>query len=54
MIRAWRYGDIVFAQGHDIVSDMGTTWRTGFREVVDTEAMFLRVFESYRRSRVIP
>ena len=51
---SWRYGDVVFASGHDIVSDMGTTWRTGFHEVVDTEAMFLRVFDSYRRERIIP
>jgi hypothetical protein len=51
---SWRYGDFVFASGHDIVSDMGKAWRAGFREVVDTEAMFLRVFESYRRDRIIP
>jgi nucleoside-diphosphate-sugar epimerase len=51
---AWRYVDVVFSTGHDIVSDMGKTWRTGFHEVVDTEAMFLRVFESYRRDRIIP
>jgi nucleoside-diphosphate-sugar epimerase len=51
---SWRYGDIVFSTGHDIVSDMGKTWRTGFREVMDTEAMFLRVFASYRRDGIIP
>jgi nucleoside-diphosphate-sugar epimerase len=50
----WRYGDVVFSTGHDIVSDMGRTWRAGFREVIDTEAMFLRVFDSYRRDGVIP
>jgi nucleoside-diphosphate-sugar epimerase len=51
---SWRYGDIVFSSGHDIVSDIGKTWRAGFREAVDTEAMFLRLFDSYRASRIIP
>jgi nucleoside-diphosphate-sugar epimerase len=51
---AWRYGDVVFSTAHDIVSDMGRTWRAGFREAVDSEAMFLRVFEAYRRDRIIP
>lgn len=53
-IVAWPYGDIVFATGHDIVSSMSKTWRAGFREVVDTEAMFLALFESYRSTRIIP
>jgi nucleoside-diphosphate-sugar epimerase len=53
-IVSWRYGDIVFNTGHDIVSDMGKAWRAGFHEVIDTEAMFLRVFDSYRRERIIP
>jgi hypothetical protein len=51
---SWRYGDIVFSSGYDIVSDMGKAWRTGWREAVDTEAMFLNLFESYRRCRIIP
>jgi nucleoside-diphosphate-sugar epimerase len=53
-IVSWAYGDIVFSTGHDIISDMGKARRFGFCEVVDTEQMFLDVFESYRRNRIIP
>jgi len=53
-IASWAYGDIVFSTGHDIVSSMAKAWRCGFRETMDTEAMFLRVFETYRAQRIIP
>ncbi len=53
-IVSWQYGDIVFSTGHDIVSGMGKAWRAGLREVMDTETMFLQVFETYRRERIIP
>jgi nucleoside-diphosphate-sugar epimerase len=53
-IVSWGYGDYVFSTGHDIVSSMSKTWRHGFREVMDTEAMFLRVFDHYRQARIIP
>jgi nucleoside-diphosphate-sugar epimerase len=53
-IVSWAYGDIVFSTEHDIISDMGKARRFGFHEVVDTEEMFLDVFESYRRDRIIP
>ena len=53
-IVSWPYGDIVFSTGHDIASSMGKAWRAGFREVMDTEAMFLEVFAKYRRERIIP
>jgi len=44
----------VFSTGHDIVSSTSKTWASGFHEVVDTEAMFLGLFERYRRERIIP
>jgi nucleoside-diphosphate-sugar epimerase len=53
-IVSWAYGDIVFSTEHDIVSGMGKAWRSGFHEVMDTEAMFLDVFARYRRARIIP
>ncbi len=53
-IVSWAYGDIVFSTDHDIISDMGKARRFGFHEAVDTEKMFLDVFESYRRDRIIP
>lgn len=53
-IVSWGYGDIVFSTEHDIISDTGKARRFGFREVIDTEEMFLDVLESYRRNRIIP
>ena len=53
-IVSWPYGDIVFSTGHDIVSSMSKARASGFREAVDTEVMFLDLFERYRRERIIP
>lgn len=53
-IVAWRHYDYVFSTEHDIISDTGKVRRFGFTECVDTEEMFSRVFESYRRDRIIP
>jgi len=53
-IVSWPYGDIVFSTGHDIISDTGKARRFGFHDVIGTEELFLQVFESYRKNRVIP
>lgn len=51
---AWSYGDFIFNAGYDIMSDTTKLRRYGFGHAVDTEAMFLRLFEHFRRSRLIP
>jgi len=53
-IVSWAYGDIVFSTGHDIISDTVKVRHFGFHEVISTEEMFLQVFESYRKNRIIP
>ena len=53
-IVSWPYGDAVFSSGWDIVSDTGKARRAGFADCVDTEAMFLDLFASYRARRIIP
>jgi nucleoside-diphosphate-sugar epimerase len=50
----WPYGDFVFNAGYDIMSDTSKLRRFGFWETIDTEAMFLRLFEHLRRNRIIP
>lgn len=50
----WRHGDFVFTPEFDVMSDTGKLRRAGFHELVDTEAMFLRLFDDYRRARIIP
>jgi len=53
-IVAWSYPENVFNSDYDIVSDMGKARRLGFHESLDTEEMFLRMFQEFRDKRVIP
>jgi nucleoside-diphosphate-sugar epimerase len=50
----WPYGDFVFAPGYDIMSDTLKLRQTGFDRCLDTEKMFLDLFEKFRAARVIP
>ncbi len=50
----WPYGDFVFAPGYDIMSDTLKLRQTGFAECIDTEKMFLDLFEKLRVARVVP
>ena len=50
----WRHGDFVFMPEFDVMSDTSRLRRHGFHELVDTEAMFLRLFDELRRERIIP
>lgn len=51
---AWPYGDFVFGAGFDIISSMTKARLHGWTEVVDTEAMFFRMFDELRAARIIP
>ena len=55
----WAKGDYTgrnsrLACEHDIIADTLRLRKTGFNEVLDSEAMFLRIFEQLRNARVIP
>jgi nucleoside-diphosphate-sugar epimerase len=53
-IAAWGFGDFIFNCGYDVISSTTKLRQAGFAEVVDSEAMFLRMFAEFRRRRVIP
>jgi nucleoside-diphosphate-sugar epimerase len=53
-VSSWRFGDFVFSWDYDMFADGSKARRFGFHEYVDTEAMFLRVFDDFRRRKVIP
>jgi len=53
-IAAWGFGDFIFNCGYDVVSSTTKLRQAGFAEVVDSEAMFLRMFGEFRRRKVIP
>jgi len=50
----WPYGDYQFRPEWDIVSSMAKASALGFRNRVDSIAMFTRQFERYRAERIIP
>jgi len=50
----WPYGDFVFQPDWDVFSSTLKLRAFGFHEVVDTERMFLEIFDLYRREKVIP
>lgn len=53
-VSSWQFGDFVFAWDYDVIADTSKSRRAGFHEYVDSEAMFLRVFQDLRDQRLIP
>jgi nucleoside-diphosphate-sugar epimerase len=53
-VSSWRFGDFVFSWDYDVIADTSKSRRAGFHEYVDTEAMFLRLFQDLRDRRIIP
>ena len=53
-VSSWAFGDFVFAWDYDVISNSSKSRRAGFHEYVDTEAMFLRIFQDLRDRRLIP
>jgi nucleoside-diphosphate-sugar epimerase len=53
-VSSWRFGDFVFSWDYDMFADGSKARRFGFHEYVDTEAMFLNIFDDFRRRKIIP
>ncbi|MEV5026841.1 SDR family oxidoreductase [Paenibacillus sp. LPE1-1-1.1] len=53
-VSSWRFGDFVFSWDYDFFADGTKARRFGFHEFMDTEAMFLNIFEDLRQRKVIP
>jgi nucleoside-diphosphate-sugar epimerase len=53
-VSSWRFADFVFGFDYDMFGDSSKSRRFGFHEFVDTEAMFLGLFQDLRRRRIIP
>jgi hypothetical protein len=53
-VSPWRFGDFVFSWDYDVLADTSKSRRAGFHEYVDSEAMFLRIFQDLRDRRIIP
>ncbi|MFF2533406.1 SDR family oxidoreductase [Brevibacillus sp. NPDC058079] len=53
-VSSWRFGDFVFAWDYDFFADGSKARRFGFHDFVDTEKMFMDIFEDFRQRKVIP
>lgn len=53
-VSSWTFGDFVFSWDYDVIADTSKSRRAGFHDYVDTEAMFLRIFQDLRDQRLIP
>ncbi|WP_172251235.1 SDR family oxidoreductase [Saccharibacillus deserti] len=53
-VSSWAFGDFVFGWDYDFFADGGKARRLGWHEFVDTERMFMEIFDDLRRRRVIP
>lgn len=50
----WPYADYLFAPEWDIISSVSKARRDGFAGSIDSASMFVGLFESFRRSKIIP
>ncbi|MCR6490495.1 SDR family oxidoreductase [Amycolatopsis sp. OK19-0408] len=51
---SWEFGDFVFGWDYDMFADTSKSRRAGFHTYVETEQMFYRLFDEFRKARVIP
>ena len=50
----WAFANYAFAPTWDVMLDNTKARKYGFQEFVDSEEMFLRIFDDFRRQRFIP
>ena len=53
-VSSWGFADFVFSWDYDLFADGSKARRLGFHEYVETETMFMKLFEDLRRRRIIP
>jgi nucleoside-diphosphate-sugar epimerase len=53
-VASWGFADFVFSWDYDFFADGSKARRFGFHDYVDTEAMFVGIFDTLRERRVIP
>lgn len=53
-IASWVFGDFIFRCDWDVISSTTKIRQAGFHDVIDSEAMFLRLFDEFRSRKIIP
>ena len=51
---AWPFADYVFGADWDVMSDVTKSRLFGFHDMVDSEAMFIRLLRRFREERIVP
>jgi nucleoside-diphosphate-sugar epimerase len=53
-VAAWGFGDFIFRCNWDVITSTTKIRQAGFHDVVDSTAMFLRLFDEFRARKAIP
>ena len=53
-VSSWAFGDFVFSWDYDFFADGSKARRFGFHEFIDTETMFMDIFQNLRDRKIIP
>jgi nucleoside-diphosphate-sugar epimerase len=53
-VAAWGFGDFIFRCDWDVITSTSKIRQAGFHDVVDSTAMFLRLFDEFRARKAIP
>jgi len=53
-VAAWGFGDFIFRCDWDVITSTTKIRQAGFHDVVDSTAMFLRLFDEFRTRKAIP
>ncbi|WP_265975636.1 SDR family oxidoreductase [Brucella intermedia] len=53
-VASWGFGDFIFNCNWDVISSTTKIRQAGFAPVVDSEDMFLRLFDEFRARKVLP
>ncbi|GLX69789.1 SDR family oxidoreductase [Paenibacillus glycanilyticus] len=53
-VSSWRFGDFVFSWDYDFFADGTKARRFGFHDFIDTEQMFMDIFDDFRSRKIIP
>jgi nucleoside-diphosphate-sugar epimerase len=53
-VALWAFGDFVFRQSCDVISNMTKIRTAGFHDTVDTEDLYLAILRQNREARILP
>ncbi|MNS85346.1 hypothetical protein D3C72_1192080 [compost metagenome] len=53
-VSSWTFSDFVFSWDYDVFADSSKARRFGFHEYIDTEEMFVSLFNELRSRKIIP